>query len=312
MEKQILIPVDKSRSALQAARYAVYASSFIKDLHCVLFHVQVPVSLYLKEEAARDMHVRAQLNKMLQKNEAAAMAVLQSHKSEMTNAGFPENRISLVTRSRELGLAQDVIEYAHKNMLDAILVGRRGVTGIQKFFDDSVSEAILERSQILPVWLVHGSARSNKILVAIDGSQDSLRAVDHVSFMVSENKQIHITLIHVTNTAHNYCEIDLEEEEALDPEFVQIIEKKDRACVDRFYPLAMEKFAQMGLSADQTEIHTIQGSRRIGRNLVEFAQKNKFDTLVIGRRGINKSFFMGSVSRQIITDVSDITVWIVP
>jgi nucleotide-binding universal stress UspA family protein len=310
MEKQILIPVDKTRSSLLAVRYAARAAAFIKDLHCVLFHVQAPVSLYLKEEAARDLQIRTQLKKMLKKNEAAALATLAQLKSEMVDAGFAEDRISLITRPRELGLAQDVIEYAQKNVLDAILVGRRGVTGIQKFFDTSVSDAILERSQAIPVWMVNGDTLSDKILVAIDGSQDSLRAVDHVGFMVSGNRDVRITLLHVTNTARNYCEIDLDEEP--DPEFAQIIEKKDRACVDQFYPQAMEKFVQMGLSKDQIEIQTIEGTRRIGNNVVEFAENNRFGTLVIGRRGIDRSFFMGSVSRQIIGQVSDITVWVVP
>jgi nucleotide-binding universal stress UspA family protein len=311
MEKQVLIPVDQSRTALQAARYAARAASFIKDLHCVLFHVQAPVSLYLKEEAARDLHVRVQLNKALKKNEAAAMKILTQLKSEMTDTGFPQDRIRLLTRPRELGLAQDVIEYAQKNMMDAVVVGRRGVSGIQKFFDTSVSDAILERSQVIPVWLVGKDASQDspeKILVAIDGSEDALRAVDHVGFMVSENKEIHVTLIHVTNTARNYCEIDLEE----DPEFVRIIEKKDRACVDQFYPRAMDKLSQMGLSKDQVEIHTLEGSRRIGQDVVTYAETNGFNTLVIGRRGINKSFFMGSVSRQIIGQASDCAVWIVP
>jgi nucleotide-binding universal stress UspA family protein len=311
MEKQILIPVDETRTSLQAVRYAARASSFIKNLQCVLFHVQAPVSLYLKEEAARDMHIRAQMNKALKKNEAAAMKILEQLKSEMTDAGFPEDRIQLLTRPRQLGLAQDVIEYAQKNMMDAIVVGRRGVSGIQKFFDSSVSEAILERSQVIPVWMVSKEVRQDlpgKVLVAIDGSEDALRAVDHVGFMVSENNEIHVTLIHVTNTAQNYCEIDLE----ADPEFVQIIEKKDRACVDQFYPKAMERFEQMGLSKDQIEIHTLEGSRRIGLDVVAYAEKNQFNTLVIGRRGINKSFFMGSVSRQIIAQVSDCAVWIVP
>lgn len=311
MEKQILIPVDGSRTSVQAVRYAARVSSFVRDLHCVLFHVQAPVSLYLKEEAARDMHVRAQMNKALKKNEAAAMTILNALKSEMTDAGFPEERIRLLTRPRELGLAQDVIEYAQKKMMDAIVVGRRGVSGIQKFFDTSVSDAILERSQVIPVWMVSKDVLQDspeKVLVAIDGSEDALRAVDHVGFMVSDNKKIHVTLIHVTNTAHNYCEIDLE----ADPELVQIIEKKDRTCVDRFYPRAMEKFEQLGLSKDQVEIHTLEGTRRIGQDVVTYAEKNNFTTLVIGRRGINKSFFMGSVSRQIIGCVSDCAVWIVP
>jgi nucleotide-binding universal stress UspA family protein len=74
----------------------------------------------------------------------------------------------------------------------------------------------------------------------------------------------------------------------------------------------MEKFQQLGLSKDQVDIHTLEGTRRIGQDVVAYAEKNNFTTLVIGRRGINKSFFMGSVSRQIIGGVSDCAVWIVP
>lgn len=85
-----------------------------------------------------------------------------------------------------------------------------------------------------------------------------------------------------------------------------------RACVDQFYPRAMDKLSQMGLSKDQIEIHTLEGSRRIGQDVVAFAETNGFNTLVIGRRGIDRSFFMGSVSRQIIGHVSDCAVWIVP
>ncbi|MDY0376142.1 MAG: universal stress protein [Desulfobacterium sp.] len=311
MEKQILIPVDQSRTSLQVVRYVARVSSFIKELHCVLYYVQAPLSLYLKEEAARDLHVRAKMNRVLIKKEAAAMELLTRLKSEMTEAGFPEDCIRLLTRPRERGLAQDVIEYAQKKMMDAIVVGRRGVSGIQKLFDASISDAILERSQVIPVWMVTKDIQpgpSEKILVAIDGSVDALRAVDHVGFMVSENKDVHITLVHVTNTAHNYCEINLDD----DPEFVQIIEKRDRACVDQFYPQALDKFKQMGLSKDQVDIHTLQGSRRIGQDVLAFAEKNKFNTLVIGRRGVNKAFFMGSVSRQIISHASDIAIWIVP
>ncbi len=182
-----------------------------------------------------------------------------------------------------------MIEYAQKNMMDAIVVGRRGVSGIQKFFDTSVSDAILERSQVIPVWMVSKDVRqdlSEKVLVAIDGSEDALRAVDHVGFMVSENKEIHVTLIHVTNTARNYCEIDLE----ADPEFVHIIEKKDRACVDLFYPKAMEKFEQLGLTKDQMNIHTLEGSRRIGQDVVAYAEKTNSPRWLLAGGGSTNPF----------------------
>ncbi len=52
---------------------------------------------------------------------------------------------------------------------------------------------------------------NKKLLLAVDGSESSLRMVDHVSFMLSGNTSTSITLLHVTNSAQNYCEIDLTE-----------------------------------------------------------------------------------------------------
>lgn len=309
MEKTLLVPLDDSRASKLAVKYAVQIAEQIKNLSFVLFHVQPAISLYLQEEAGKDLHLRAQLNQRQLKNEAAAMAMLNTHKSEMTAAGIPDDHISLVTRSRQAGLAQDVIEYGQAHLVDAILVGRRGISGIQKFFSASVSDAVLERSQVIPVWMVQDNARSYNILVAVDGSESSLRAVDHAAFMVSGNEDMSLTLLHVTHSAQNYCTIDLDEEP--DPEFKKWVDQEDQKCLDRFYPLAMEKAANMGLSDRQIRFESIRGGRKIADAVVSYAAENKFDTIVMGRKGINKSFFMGSVSRDIIERNTGAALWVV-
>jgi hypothetical protein len=45
--------------------------------------------------------------------------------------------------------------------------------------------------------------------------------------------------------------------------------------------------------------------------ILDFALKGNYETVVIGRRGINKAFFMGSVSRYIINRISNRSLWIV-
>ena len=310
MEKQILIPVADCRRSLRAVRYAAHTASFIDNLHFVLFHVQPMISLYLQDEAKKDLHVRVELNKMKASNEKAAMAILEKFRAEMIAIGVEASRIEIKTQVRQLGLAQDIIEYAQEKLFDAILIGRRRISGIQKMFVSSVSSAVLERSQVLPVWMVDGNPGGKRLLVAVDGSEASMRAVDHVGFMVSRHPDASLTLLHVTNTAQNYCEIDLDVlPEAA--EFIDIVEKGNRACIDRFYPQAMKKLERMELSEDQVRFESIQGGRRIGKAVVDYAKKNRYDTIVIGRTGIDRSFFMGSVSRQIISTVSESALWIV-
>jgi len=268
MEKKILIPVENCRRSLRAVRYAVHSASFIKELHFVLFNVQPMISLYLEDEAQKDLKVRAELNNVKKANQANALSLLESYRDKMTGMGIPADRIELKTQVRQLGLAQDIIEYAQEKLFDAVLMGRRRLAGIQKVFTFSVSSSVLERSQIIPVWLVDGTPASKNLLVAVDGSASALRAVDHAGFMVSGNTDIQVTLLHVMNSARNYCTIDPDApEDTEDTEFEKIVSSGDRACIDQFYPLAMKKFEQMGLSRDQVRFETIKGSRRIGKAL---------------------------------------------
>nr|WP_320015743.1 universal stress protein [uncultured Desulfobacter sp.] len=309
MEKMILIPVEDCRRSLRAVRYAVHSASFIKELHFVLFNVQPMISLYLEDEAQKDIKVRAKLNNVKKANQANAISLLESYRDEMIGMGIPADRIELKTQVRQLGLAKDIIEYAQKNLFDAVLMGRRRLAGIQKAFTFSASSSVLERSQVIPVWLVDGTPTSKNLLVAVDGSESALMAVDHASFMVSGNTDIQVTLLHVMNSARNYCTIDLDAPD--DTEFEKIISSGDRACIDQFYPLAMKKFEQMGLSRDQVRFETIKGSRRIGNSIVSYAKDKGFDTLVMGRTGIDRAFFMGSTSKQILNHASESALWIV-
>ncbi|MDD9304419.1 MAG: universal stress protein [Desulfobacter sp.] len=67
----------------------------------------------------------------------------------------------------------------------------------------------------------------------------------------------------------------------------------------------------MGLSEDQIGFESIKGERRLGKSLVNYAQPHGYDTIVIGRTGIDRAFFMGSVSRQVINRFSEAALWVV-
>jgi hypothetical protein len=47
-----------------------------------------------------------------------------------------------------------------------------------------------------------------KILLAVDGSESALRAVDHMAFMLSGNPEVRFCFFHVTPRLKDCCEID--------------------------------------------------------------------------------------------------------
>jgi len=310
MQKKILLAVDNTRPSRRALDYVRQLSSAISDLHYVLFHIQPMISLFLQEEARKSSLARTQLDKVLKKNKEVAAKLLDDYRSGLEQHGIEPDRIECVTKTRNLGYAKDIIERAQKEQYDAVVVGRRGISGLQKMYSGSVTTDILEQSQVIPVWLVDGEVPAGEMLMAIDGSEASLRAVDHVSFILSHRPDARLTLLHVSSNAGSYCEIDLEEQP--NPELEDIVARGDKACIDQFYPHAMKKFEDAGIPREQITIESVQGSRRIGKSIMDFAQKGNYSTVIVGRRGVDKSFFMGSASRYMINKISNGALWVVP
>ena len=309
MDKKIMLAVDDSLQSKYAVKYAAAISSAVKDLHYVLFHVQPTISLYLTDEAQKSLKAQAELDKVSKKNEASAHEILEQYKNDMVRMGIDEDRTEIVTQPRILGLAKDIIDFGHVGRYDAIVVGRRRMSRLQEVFMGSVSSNLLEHSKYVPIWLVDVEISSDKILVAVDGSESSLRAIAHISFMVMGNTNAKVTLLHVMSKAREFYEESLEEEPS--KELEDLVASGDKKRIDKFYLLAMKKFKDVGISENQIEIQTLEGRNRPGRAIIETANEGEFGTVVIGRRGINKSFFMGSVSHYVINKASGFAVWVV-
>jgi len=308
--KKIMIAVDDSLHSKNAVRYAARISVWVKNMSYVLFHVQPMLSQYLEDEARTNFKSRNQLNQIKAKNIEASHRLLEQYKSQMVQTGIEESQIQIVTQPKNLGIAKDIIEYALKGRYDALVLGRRGISGLVGFFMGSVSSSIVQNSKVTPVWMIDGNVTPAKILVPIDGSEYSLRAINHLAFIVSDNSDLNLTFLHVTPKLKNFCEIDFEIKEA--DAFEDLIIKGNQNCIDNFYDLALKKLKEFGIKEDQIEIKTVTQPLSIGAPIVDEVQTGNFDTIVMGRSGINKRFFTGSVTNYVLNNISNAAIWIVP
>ena len=310
MQKKILLSVDDSRHSKSAVQYAAEISAVVPQLHYVLFHIQPMISLFMRDEAHKNVQTKIELEKLLKKNNEAALGLLENFQNEMVRLGIGEDRIEISTRPRKLGLAKDIIEYSKENRYDAIVVGRRGLSRLQEMMLGSASANIVEHSQVTPVWLIDGDVSGSKLMAAVDGSEASLRAVDHLSFMLSGNPATQLTLLHVTSKARDYCEVNFDEEPS--DHLEEIVARGDKACIDQFYAHAIQTFKKSGIPENQIELITLKGGGSPAKDILKAAEKGNYSTLVVGRRGIEKAFFMGRVSRYIISRASNRAIWLVP
>jgi len=308
MEKKILVAVDDSRNAKQGIDYVVNLSSVVKNLSCTLFHVQPAISQFLTDEAKSDFKAQSALEKLKNKNDRASISMLERCKAMMCEAGIAEKCVELKSVPRKTGLAKDIIDYAQEKKYDAIVTGRRGLSLMQEVFMGSTTKKLVEHSKVIPLWIVDGKVKAGRILLAIDGSESSLRAVDHLSFIMEGNTGVKITLFHVIPGFRDYCPIDFDE---TDKDMQYIISQGDKKCIESFFVHAFRKFSKAGISREQIEIREVS-QRNIGKAVIEELGQGDYGTVVVGRRGQNSAFFMGSVSTYVLDRASDCALWLVP
>ena len=308
MKKKILIAVDNSMPSRRAVEYAVLMDKLIKDSYYILFNVQPTISEYLIRDAHFDRHARLSLNKLMEKNRVESEKILNEFKDLMITKGIAEERIETATQPRTMDKAKDILNFGRQNACDVLLIGKRGISKLEEMLTYSVSTALAEHIQTIPLWAVNGQVKSTKVAVAIDGSESALRAVDHVGFMFGGNPDAHITLLHVTPKLRDYCPIEFDEEGKVE----EIVIKGDKRCVESFFVHAKRLLENADIKGYQLEIKELPSIISVAKTITSEVEGGEYGTLVLGRSGISESFFLGSVSRYCFYALKNCAVWIVP
>jgi len=309
LEKRILIAIDGSIHSKLALEYALKMGSVVKGLSYALLNVQPKISEFLLEDAKTDAKARSALKDVMGRNQENSKQILEEHKSHMVRLGVEEDRIETVTQANMMGTAKDILHYAEQHLCDAIVLGRRGVGRLEEIFMGSVTNSVLEHSGVVPVWAVGGEVTSFEIMLAIDGSESALSAVEYAATMVGPNPEARITLLHVTPRLRDYCTIEFDDKGDMAED---AIAQGDKRCVDGFYVHARKKFQDAGIDDKRITIKEVKTNVNVSKTILEEVQKGSYGTVVVGRRGANKSFFLGSVSRHVLANAPNCAVWLVP
>jgi nucleotide-binding universal stress UspA family protein len=310
MVKKIMIAVDDSLHSKNAVRYVTRLSARMENLNYVLFTAQPMVSQFLVDEARKNANSQRELRAVMERNATTSQKLLDKYRLLIIKDGVDESRIQTVTQPRKLDIGKDIIEYAQTGRFDALVIGRRGISSLQELFMGSVSSNITQHSNIIPVWIIGGDVVPAKFLVAVDGSEYSLRAIDHLAFALSDAVGISLTFLHVRPKLKDFCEVDFEATRAETLE--NLILKGDKACIDNFYDVALKKLSEFGIGEDRIQTRTVTGLANIGAAILKEVQTGSYDTVVMGRSGVNKSFFTGSVTNTVLNKISKGAVWLVP
>lgn len=155
---------------------------------------------------------------------------------------------------------------------------------------------------------------ARKTLVAVDESKNSMKAVDYVPKRMQTTGMV--TLFSVIPDPTAACGLD---SAALTPLFEEnrqtfcAIEGTKKDSVKAFMEKAKQALVMGGFASKDITIKIRKKKVGIARDILKEAQHRKYDTLVIGRRGLSgiKQFLFGSVSNKVVQLAKNLSVIIV-
>ena len=154
---------------------------------------------------------------------------------------------------------------------------------------------------------------AQKILIALDDSENALRAVEYVA----ANFQNHasITLFSVLSDTASLCDMNSPELTPLfksqQSSFCQLEDKK-RSLVNEACQKGKDILSEAGWDPAYVSIKVGPKRKGIARDIIQEASQG-YDLVVIGKHGVSgiREFFLGSVSQKVLQLAKDISVLII-
>lgn len=161
---------------------------------------------------------------------------------------------------------------------------------------------------------------SKKILIAVDDSGASERALRYVGTLLRETRDVHVTLFHVLNPMPREL---MEHGGSEDPETEDHLGEQLRKDQEEWvqtegaieYPIleqALKRLGETGFPIDRITLK-FEHARDIADTIVDEAKAGGFGTIVVTRHGQagTKRRFSSGVTDRLLRELSGVALWVI-
>jgi len=309
MERKILAAVDGSVFSYNALRYLGQLFTDLEDISVHLLYVLPSPPLPIGSEWIEEQDRLLSLSPAMRARYSGGKRFMEEAVLQLGRRGVSPQQVSCSVQLSRAGVAADIMHEAKRGFYDALLIGRRGVGAIEAMIGGSVSSTAAEQCYELPIWVVDGKVNARKFLLPVDTSFNSLKAADHLGFILQGNPYAEIFLLHLSALVGGNTDPDW-------PELYALWGKDwcadHLARPDSIFHAPEQILLERGI--DVARICRRQGGHCFAPHKTIFRQSitDNCGTIVIGRRSKckTKSFFHG-VSDKVLDIASHVTIWLV-
>jgi len=202
MNKHFLVTVSDDYEQLHGVKFITSFFNKLSEHHVTLFHI-CRLDCSEMNHALQEMWASPD-EKEFGKLTIGAKRSLDKAAELLSESKMSIDRIITKTAAERFGKVKDILKEGQDGLYDAIILGRRAGYALQWVFErpaDEIAKAMLKDAAFTtPIWICPepDTGRQN-VLVCVDGSENCFRAVDHVGYILSKQKQHNITLFYVEN-----------------------------------------------------------------------------------------------------------------
>ncbi|BBO85741.1 hypothetical protein DSCO28_63070 [Desulfosarcina ovata subsp. sediminis] len=315
IQKKLLVLVDGSERSIQTVNYIKDFMPVDENMRIVLFHVfdGRPEEFRELEQAPTCINAVSQLQNQEAEQKAAIWWYLERAKEVLTKGGIPKQSIEIKLHLRKDGVARDIIKEA-KNDYSAVIMRRRGLGALRRIILGSVAVKLLQSIAFIPIIIVGQVPTNKKILLAVDASPSSRKAVEFIGSLLGGHGYeacIFHAIIGLGSMAFKFPEVNA-------PEFPEVGMPDN--CIEAFklktarlLQATKDTLLLSGFDSGKISEKIITGAHSRSLEILKETEEGGYSTIVVGRRGLSKveAFFMGRVGHKVVYGGDKFTVWVV-
>ena len=288
-KQKILVAVDGSKQALNAVRYVARIMDPLSTI-VVLFNIENEMPEWVRdfENTPYNRSQTASVKQWALSRKKIIKAFFNEARDLLKNAGFADENIISVIRSKKVSIAQDILDESLDDYA-AVVMGRSGISKLKDMLFDSFAQNLIGKIKDIPLIIVGGEEFSRSIMIAYDPKAWTPKNVNCVGSLL-KSSNCDFKICHAISAKH----ID-----------------EDR--IKRSMEEAEKLLLRFGKPKNCICSQVIPVTKGAAIDIIEEALHEKCGTIVVGRRGL-LSFYeeqiVGRFSKKILKKANQMAVWI--
>jgi len=293
-KERMLIALDGSVRAFECVSYISRIPCF-QRMEVVLLHVYTVIPQTYLDFETQPFYAQEvkDIRGWALQEQGDLRDYMENAKKCLIRGGFRDDSVRIDIREIKSGIARDIIEEAGRGGYAAVVAGRRGVSRLSSILLGSVAFKLLEALSFVPLVLVGTDPQPGKILIGIETSEGSMKAVESIS-QLFKGTQYQVLLLNGIRSQDTTV----------------INEATEK--VEPVLAYAKKCFLEQGVHPDRLTTRILSGIESRAGAIVEEAQDGGYGTIVVGRRGLSavRDFFMGRVGIKVVQLAVEQAVWV--